>query len=787
MTKTVIDRDGLLCSGMMAVLLSVLVAVSLYPLMPPRAVPGDAPETEFSAQRAFQHIQAACTEPHAAATAANRRVIEYIVSTAEAMGAHPETFSVTLARGNTFDDVTNVLVRLRGSAPTKAVMIVAHHDSVQWGPGASDDFGGCAAMLETIRALLASPPLKNDIIFMFTDAEERGLVGAEAFCLEHPWMADVALVLNFEARGTCGPSLMFETGPDNGWLIPHFVKAASHAVASSLMADVYLKMPTTTDYKIFKRYGLQGLGCAYIRNLAYYHTPNDSPENVNLGSLQQHGYYAIDVARYFGSIPLEDIREPNAVYFNLVGHQLVCYPGSWVVPLTVVVLLLVLAVLALGFIRRRLTGRGVLLGVAALVTSALCAALLAAGFIIVAWLVYNRGTGMPLFRHGMLDANAWISENWHLLYQNTKYFVACVALTLYVVSVFHIAFRKRVKAEELLAGAVIVCVPLLVGVTFLFEGGAYLVQWSLIGICVALAATILRREDANDGVGWAVFLSLCAAPALLLILPSLFMMNDATGAVIAPAVMFGMTLLFSMLSLHLAVLARPWRWAVPVVSGVAAVTVFITALLLNGTSAGQPLLKSVAYGLDLDRDQAYWISSDHRLDAWQRQFFPEAAERQSIAEFIPGEGSAYLKAPAPKAVFSTPTLEVIEDQRAEDHRSLRLRLDTPDRPPRLHLSLPEGIQVLEATVNGKPAARAAHWSLNYRNYARESSDLTLVLKTGGESVELTAVECFLSLPKSSELGYEPMPDYVILEPNTVDWHRDLRSNSSFVRKTFALP
>jgi hypothetical protein len=49
---------------------------------------------------------------------------------------------------------------------------------VPTGPGASDDGSGVAALLETARALAIGTPLRNDVIFLFTDAEEVGLLGA---------------------------------------------------------------------------------------------------------------------------------------------------------------------------------------------------------------------------------------------------------------------------------------------------------------------------------------------------------------------------------------------------------------------------------------------------------------------------------------------------------------------------------------------------------------------------------------------------------------------------------
>src|SRR5581483_7420809 len=113
--------------------------------------------------------------------------------------------------------VENILAYIPGSSSNgKAVLLVAHYDGVEAGPGASDDAAGCAALLEAIRAIRArKTPLVHDVIALFTDGEESGLLGAAAFVREHRWAKDVAFALNFEARGTTGRSYMFETGPGN--------------------------------------------------------------------------------------------------------------------------------------------------------------------------------------------------------------------------------------------------------------------------------------------------------------------------------------------------------------------------------------------------------------------------------------------------------------------------------------------------------------------------------------------------------------------------------------------
>src|SRR5262249_49535848 len=129
--------------------------------------------------------------------------------------------------------VLNVVARLPGGGPAckKALMLCAHYDSVPEGPGAGDNASGVAAVLETLRALKASPVLDRDVIVLLDDGEEDGYLGSGIFVDEHPWAKEVGVVINVDARGNSGPSIMFETSDNNGWLIRQYSQAVSHPLA----------------------------------------------------------------------------------------------------------------------------------------------------------------------------------------------------------------------------------------------------------------------------------------------------------------------------------------------------------------------------------------------------------------------------------------------------------------------------------------------------------------------------------------------------------------------------
>src|SRR5215208_6822098 len=200
----------------------LVLALVVARLAPPAPVPASAPASQFSAARARTILEdlAGDSSPRPTASAAAGRARDRIVALLAGMGYRPrveEGFACS-ATGNCAV-VRNVVAELPGSRPD-SVLLTAHYDSVAAGPGISDDLTGVAAVLEVARVLKTAPAPRNTVIFLLFEGEENGLVGARAFADASPEVGRVRAAVNLEARGSSGPSLMFETIPDNRWLMP---------------------------------------------------------------------------------------------------------------------------------------------------------------------------------------------------------------------------------------------------------------------------------------------------------------------------------------------------------------------------------------------------------------------------------------------------------------------------------------------------------------------------------------------------------------------------------------
>ncbi|MGH3750388.1 MAG: M20/M25/M40 family metallo-hydrolase, partial [Micromonosporaceae bacterium] len=215
---------------------AAIAAVSLAAIAPPYPRDATAQKSEFSAERAMAHLRELAAAPRPVGGLAHQRARDHLLTTLreygltakvqESVGVDPSP-----RRAPTAASVENVVGVLPGSRSTGRLFLMAHYDSVAAGPGASDDGAGVAALLETARALASGPRLRNDVVFVFTDAEETCLCGAEAFVREHPLARDGGVVLNLEARGSSGAVVMFETTPGNAQLVEVFAEWAPYPLA----------------------------------------------------------------------------------------------------------------------------------------------------------------------------------------------------------------------------------------------------------------------------------------------------------------------------------------------------------------------------------------------------------------------------------------------------------------------------------------------------------------------------------------------------------------------------
>ena len=516
--------------------------LAVYRLNPPDAVNEAAPAMQFSAGRAMRHLGVIAQTPRSVGSPGHDQARAYILEQLRGLG-----FDAQQQDGAV---VSNLMARLAGTAGGgKAVVLVGHYDTVPRSPGAADDGYAVATLLETARALKAGPPLKHDVIFLFTDGEERGLLGAKAFVHGHPWGREAGLVLNFDARGDAGPFLMFQTSDPDGWLVEEFGKAAPSPVANSMMSDIYRMLPNDTDFTVFRDAGVAGLNFACIDGFHAYHTQGDDLQHSDGRTLQHAGSQALALARHFGDADVNLNGEGRAVYFDVLRAVLVRYSQGWALPLAVVAALLFAAVVAYGLVKRQLTLSGVAQGLLALPLSIAGAAVLVAAA-------------------QSLGANGSETAARGYAYRDL-YLLGLLALTLAATSGVYVWFRRGVGAQDLTAGTLLWWLILTTLTTLFLPGGSYLFTWPLLFGLVALGLSLVMKSQLPTSSARQLLFSACAIPAVVLVFPMAYLMLVGLALQWAAVIMALVVLALALIVPHLCGAASRRNWWFPAGSAVA--------------------------------------------------------------------------------------------------------------------------------------------------------------------------------------------------------------------------
>ncbi|WP_345412863.1 M20/M25/M40 family metallo-hydrolase [Actinomycetospora chlora] len=596
------------------VLLAVIGVYAVLVERPPDPVPASAPPAEFSAERAGTVVDALAREPRPVGSLASDVARDALVSRLQSLGLPAQVepgAALEAGDGRTWGArVENVVATLPGSAPSGSVVLMAHYDSVAAGPGAADDVSGVATVLETVRALRSGPPLRNDVTVVLTDGEEAGLLGARAWVRDRLPRDRPTVVLNWEARGVEGPSLLFQTSPGNAGLVDAWARSVPYPRGDSSLVEVYRFLPNDTDLTPVLDAGRPGMNAAFIGDPYQYHSPGDVPANLSRESLQNHGGNALALTRALGDrdlAPLDPIasRQPptgDRTYFSALGH-LVTYDSSWAWPLAGLAIVLVLALVVVARVRRKATVGGVLGG--ALVYLLSLAVAVAAGVGLWQGLVWTR----PSYA----DTGPFLGQP--LLYEVAAGVLAFLVTTL-VVSLL----RRRPGGIAFATGALLVLALLTAGLAVVAPGSVFLLGWPVVGLALGLLLVVLAGE--RLWLATPLFV-LGAVPAVALLVPfavaSFGVAGISDGLAVAVFVLLGVPI-----GAGLSGFPRPGAvrgYALPILALVWVLILAGGGLLLDRPDDRTPQGSQLALVADADRGgAARWITTDTAPADWTRGY-----------------------------------------------------------------------------------------------------------------------------------------------------------------------
>ncbi len=752
------------------------VAIALWQLVPPNVIPATAPLTEFSADRAMPDLKAIAQAPHPIGSAAHTAVREYLMTQLKAMGLQPEIQTTTVVQpgdgGFGVGRVNNVLVQIPGKASTGAIVLDGHYDAADTGPGASD-CGSCVVTgLETLRAIRAGTPLNNDLIFVFADGEEVGMLGARAFATEHPWAKDVKLAINFEASGSRGAAVMYITSRNNQRLISEFVKAVPYPRMTSFSTAFWGLLPGAQigcDLEEYLAQGSSGVGFYYSGDTPAYHTLRDNVTEIDRRSIQHNGSYSLSLLKHFGNLDLKTLKATqNAVYFNILPNVVVHYPESQVLPLAVVTSILFVAVVWFGLRARKLTIKGISLGAIAFLLSAIGVMILA---ILGWWLMRSLNPSLQVFLIGN--------------YQADLYHLSFVVLTVAVMMAIYTWLCQHFQMSDLAMGALVVWLLLTIASSAWLPGASYLFAIPLLFNLLVWSWIFLTRNQSWIGI---LLLSMAIVPGIVLLLPVqvffgswMARFEGIMNIPLSTVQMFFTVLLcgllipqFNFFTSFSPITSRSLRWIVPVSTLLFGAILLSIATFNSGFSAAHPRPNTMSYLLDANRGQASWVSSDRHLDPWKAQIMGTNVRQQQV-EFGLSPASPGFSATAP--LMNLPTLEVqrLETQMSGSKSTLRLRLKSPRQAAIAYIDLTTQGMIQRAEIDRKPLdltpltpKQRQALKFIFFGLPQEGIELTLEL-TNSQFIQMKLEDYTWGLPAISGNAIAPRPADLMPAPGHPDY------------------
>ncbi|PKA98636.1 peptidase M28-like protein [Flavobacteriaceae bacterium MAR_2009_75] len=665
-------------------LMALAVYWVFYSATPIYTPDSDAAKSQFSTDRALQHVKIMASEPHAVGFPAHAKVRSYILAQLEKLGLQTEIQEgYTIGGGSNLSKASNILARIEGSSSGKALLLLSHYDSNPHSSlGASDAASGVATILEGVRAFLSEGKKpKNDIIILISDAEELGLNGADLFVNKHRWAKDVGLVLNFEARGSGGPSYAFiETNRGNQNLIREFIKAnPKYPMANSLYYSIYKLLPNDTDLTVFRKdRDIEGFNFAFIDDHFDYHTAQDTYARLDKNTLAHQGSYLMPLLHHFSATDLGNLKSLNDyVYFNIPFFEMVAYPFDWIWPMLVLASLLFIAILAFGFKKKVLHLRALLMGFVPM----------------LAVLVINAVAGYfvwPLLK--------WVYPEYQDILHGFTYngYIYIVAMVMFSLTTCFFVYRIFNKATipNLLFAPLLLWLAICGGVALYLPGASFF-------IVPVFALLTMWYVSVNQKEPHALLLLFLALPALWLYAP--FIKGFAVGLglkmLVASALLVSLTFFLTLPVFGLYNFKKGWAK----ISFIVCIAFLVYAHFESGFDKENKRPNSLVYILDADRNSAHWATYDNVLTDWNKGFFQdldELAQKLSTKTISSKYGTHFTKmSVAPVKSIVPPEVETLTDSIIGEHRLLKIRI-SPQRPINRLDFFTNDTKVVHATANG---------------------------------------------------------------------------------------
>lgn len=740
----------------MLLLLAVIFGTFFF-MMPQISEKASVPLSEFSTKRTLEKIKTIAQQPHYVGSKNHDEVALYLQKELQNLGlqtSFQEGFTMT--EKGTLVQSKNILARIKGSENGKALVLLSHYDSAphSFSKGASDDASGVATILESVRAFLYNNSKnKNDIIILFSDAEELGLNGAALFVTQHQWAKNVGLVLNFEARGSAGPSYMLmETNQGNAQMVEAFDEGNSKFPASnSLMYSIYKMLPNDTDLTVFREKGaIQGFNFAFIDHHYNYHTMQDDFENISPKTIAHQGSYLMPLLSYFSNADLSNLNsEADEVYFT-VPFTFIHYPFSWINPMWIGVLVLFVLFILIGIGKRVLVVTDVVKGAIPLFKSLILSGLLTFAGWKLLLLIYPQYADIL---HGFT-------------YNGNDYIYAFVCLTL-AISFFSYSKYTKIGTEmNQLVVPLLIWIGLTVAMAYQLKGASFLIIPVFFAV-LTLGFYVITQKN----VWWLSLLF--SIPTILIIAPFVQMFPVGLGL----KIMFGSAILtvlaFVLMLPVFGTFGRKKLWGTLFL--LVSFGFFINAHFNSNYSQGKAKPNSLLYLINADTQKAFWTTYDQNLDDWTKTYLgnnPQNAEALNADKLYSKYGSkfTYMKN-AELIKIPQPTIDFVTDSVFGNKHYYKI-LITPNRKVnRYDLFANEKLEISNLKANNAKSLDIKSNIINKKTnkilsyYVVNNIPLTLEFSIPlSQKLDLHLMESSLDLLQNPLMKIKPRSSWMIATP-----------------------
>jgi hypothetical protein len=690
----------------------------------------------YGSERALAHVRALAQTPRPAGSAANARARDYLLARIRALGLEPEV-QVDTVQSTSWDwmshaQVTmatarNIVVRkpgvARGAAgdggARPAVLAMVPYDSGPATPGAADGAASAAALLEAMRVLQTGPPLDNDILFVFTDADAAQAMGARAFMQSHPWAKRVRVALRFDNAGNRGPLELVNAEHADGFALDAWARAAPAPRGSSFMAELYDRLPQSVGAAPLAGAGFPVLHFATTQGALGRDGVHDLPQRLSSASLQHEGGTMLALLRRFGNARLPPTSSTRGqVYFPVPLAGMVHYDYLLVWPLALCACGLG-ALACRSALRKRVAGTDI----ADAMFSCLFMAVLAT------FAAYLCREALPVLqaRYPAAVLAGDGGAGWQLL--------AFMLLPAAVFVALQRRLQQRLGVATTALGVLLAGDLALVAVCVRAPGASYVLAWPLLAAQPAWLA--LAGADAWTRARRAAVAAAGAIPALVLLLPAI----DGSLAFFSPAWLVLPSalacLLVGMCGMVLDLLAR--RWLVrPLLLG-AGVSLGMAYAAVPQVPA-MPAPNRLVYYKDTPSWQAFWLYPAGPLDAWTRQVFPNTLHPYAMPYLFGPNADPVWYAAAPRDNdVAWPDLLIEKDERSGHARHVEFRLRSRNRAPDIVVRV-EGACPRRASVNGRVLTDHKCFSWNLTLHGMDDAVLRFAFDFQGDPPFLVYIQ-----------------------------------------------